>query len=374
MGPLHSLSSASSSSGAFLTSPSSLSPLDPSLPHPSSVSPSANTSFHAPVPSRYVADFEEIEFLGRGGFGEVVKVRNRLDDRLYAIKRILVAPGDRKIFREVKLLSRLHHQHVVRYYTTWMEDGSHHSRIHSSDQTIYPSKVLFIQMEFCDGQTLRDAIDVGIQLQSEGDVWRVFRQIIDALIHIHAQGIVHRDLKPSNIFMDTSGNVKIGDFGLATSSQALIDEGTPRELADSMATTMTGGMGGGTGGIMGYSSLTSGVGTSFYLSPEMTSNKHLGVKYTQKVDIYSLGIIFFEMCYPFSTAMERAKTLIDLRDSKVILPQDFPMDRMRNQALVIQWLLRHPPAERPTSLELSRSNLLPPQMEDAYLEEVARTI
>lgn len=50
------------------------------------------------------------------------------------------------------------------------------------------------------------------------------------------------------------------------------------------------------------------------------------------------------------------------------------MDHMRNQALVIQWLLRHPPAERPTSLELSRSNLLPPQMEDAYLEEVARTI
>lgn len=482
MGPIHSPSSSSSSSAALTTASAPLpprhshSPSDPSFPngHPtsfSSMSPSSS-SFHAPpVPSRYVADFEEIEFLGRGGFGEVVKVRNRLDDRLYAIKRILVAPGDRKIFREVKLLSRLHHQHVVRYYTTWMEDGSHHSRIrlageseegdesgsrdevdasweskveeedsrvddptkdlitflptlssqsspitrmrekeedgspgtssdeeedtegdgeHTGDESddgvdfmsldnssshplslfiqpssddsdeegneeetsneadfqginsfpgeessspsssfsesstgsigkrqaqgrlshvINQSKVLFIQMEFCDGQTLRDAIDAGIQLQSEGDVWRVFRQIIDGLIHIHGQGIVHRDLKPSNIFMDTSGNVKIGDFGLATSSQALIEEGTPRELEESTTTTMTGGMGGGGGGggILGYSSLTSGVGTSFYLSPEMTSNKHLGVKYTQKVDIYSLGIIFFEMCYPFTTAMERAK-------------------------------------------------------------------
>ncbi|KAJ2383791.1 eukaryotic translation initiation factor 2-alpha kinase, partial [Coemansia sp. RSA 2559] len=76
--------------------------------------------------SRYRADFEEVEFLGKGGFGSVVKARNRIDGRFYAIKKIKLDPrdneGSKKIFREVTTLSRLHHQNIVRYYTTWVED------------------------------------------------------------------------------------------------------------------------------------------------------------------------------------------------------------------------------------------------------------
>ena len=49
----------------------------------------------------------------------------------------------------------------------------------------------------------------------EDESWRLFRQILEGLVHIHSQGMIHRDLKPSNIFLDMSGNVKIGDFGLA---------------------------------------------------------------------------------------------------------------------------------------------------------------
>lgn len=85
---------------------------------PSHITQSAGTS-------RYRADFEEIEFLGKGGFGEVIKARNRLDNRLYAIKKIRLDPRDsedlRKILREVQTLSSLHHQYVVRYYATWFE-------------------------------------------------------------------------------------------------------------------------------------------------------------------------------------------------------------------------------------------------------------
>jgi serine/threonine protein kinase len=66
--------------------------------------------------SRYQADFEEVEFLGEGGFGKVVKAKNKLDGRFYAIKKIKLRPEDneQKVFREVNALSRLNHQFIVR--------------------------------------------------------------------------------------------------------------------------------------------------------------------------------------------------------------------------------------------------------------------
>ena len=78
-----------------------------------------------PSHSRYYNDFEELEFLGKGGFGEVVKVRNRLDNRFYAIKKIKLKPFNqnlnKKLLREVLAISRLHHENIVRYYQAWLE-------------------------------------------------------------------------------------------------------------------------------------------------------------------------------------------------------------------------------------------------------------
>merc|ERR1719233_690277 len=75
--------------------------------------------------SRLCQDFDVLSWLGRGGFGDVIKVKNKLDDQEYAIKRIRLNPADkgtnRKIMREVKLLSRLNHENVVRYYNSWQE-------------------------------------------------------------------------------------------------------------------------------------------------------------------------------------------------------------------------------------------------------------
>ena len=63
----------------------------------------------------------------------------------------------------------------------------------------------------------RTAIDNG--LYQDGDrVWRLFREIVEGLVHIHQQGMIHRDLKPVNIFLDSNDHVKIGDFGLATTN------------------------------------------------------------------------------------------------------------------------------------------------------------
>lgn len=74
---------------------------------------------------------------------------------------------------------------------------------------------MFIQMEFCEKSTLRSAIDKKL-FENTDKLWQYFREIAEGLSHIHQQGIIHRDLKPVNIFLDSRDQIKIGDFGLAT--------------------------------------------------------------------------------------------------------------------------------------------------------------
>ncbi|KAI9307588.1 hypothetical protein BJ944DRAFT_254924 [Cunninghamella echinulata] len=501
-----------------------------------------NTSSQLGSISRYRTDFEEIEYLGKGGFGEVVKSRNRLDGRLYAIKKIRLNPRDsegvRKILREVQTLSSLHHQYVVRYYATWFEDedgtgwkGSDdddddddesgfsdeesdsefddedgdvsllqrrydllsmdhsksrsYSAIHfevedddddddddddndddnddyshtdgndtdttgnfitfapsseaedtGSDITTTTSKshqlkkkilshahksidkqqhqhqrrqqpqstrVLYIQMEYCEKKTLRDIID---EKMDEPEIWRLFRQILEGLVHIHSQGMIHRDLKPSNIFLDSNNDVKIGDFGLATTNHTMVDvvNAFLRSSSHPNVSILAGGnnleqqskgIGYNTttttaensvlGSYTGYSaastnfgfdeSMTTGVGTTFYVSPEVLPDPSTGVtsgmRYNQKVDMFSLGIIFFEMCYPVSTGMQRAIVLNELRAGK--FPDDFPQ-HYTNQRTIIKLLISQQPKDRPNSFELLRSDLLPPKLEDEYINECVRTI
>lgn len=77
--------------------------------------------------SRITNEFEILEWLGRGAFGDVLKVKNKLDGGIYAIKRIELNPKNKqlhkKITREVKLLSRMNHENVVRYYNSWIESA-----------------------------------------------------------------------------------------------------------------------------------------------------------------------------------------------------------------------------------------------------------
>ena len=74
--------------------------------------------------SRYLSDFEEVEFLGKGAFGVVVKARNKLDERFYAVKKVHLsssAAEEERTMREIMALSRLDHPHIVRYVTCWIE-------------------------------------------------------------------------------------------------------------------------------------------------------------------------------------------------------------------------------------------------------------
>ncbi|KAJ2880081.1 eukaryotic translation initiation factor 2-alpha kinase [Coemansia asiatica] len=213
-------------------------------------------------------------------------------------------------------------------------------------------------MEYCENKTLNDLIREGID-EKEG--WRIFRQILEGLNHIHQSGVIHRDLKPVNAFLDGAGDIKIGDFGLATSSFAPMD-------ASAMSRHMSLDR-------SGEDALTADIGTSSYVAPEVTSAQGgSAARYNQKVDMYSLGIIFFEMCYPLNTGMERASVLHNLRKPEIEFPADFPVERMQLQYRIIRRLLNHTPRLRPSSTELLESDLLPPRVEDEHMRETIRAI
>ena len=172
--------------------------------------------------------------------------------------------------------------------------------------------------------------------------------------------MIHRDLKPVNIFLDSSDQIKIGDFGLATTN---FDFRAPHGEHDQDANETSND---------DEADMTGQIGTAMYVAPEINAGKVIAA-YNQKVDIYSLGIIFFEMCTPaLTTGMERIKVLSALRTKDILLPEDFDQTAGL-QAKIIRWLLVHDPSSRPTSWELLQSDYLPPpQVEEAQLQEMVK--
>lgn len=398
--------------------------------------------------SRFKNEFEHIKWLGKGAFGDVIKVRNKLDDGFYAIKRIELNPHrtqlNKKITREVKLLSRLNHENVVRYYNSWIEmaaiedtnsteesesERNHKNRAKSpteellslqnkrgwtldkasectsddssidtwiafrsgSKSPIEPSETvlperstneisvllqspqktslhMYIQMELCEKSTLRIAIDEGLYAEVDR-VWRLFREIVEGLCHIHQQGIIHRDLKPVNIFIGHDDHVKIGDFGLATT--IIRQRHTAVGVLDHIDVSGSSGI---PSSQLGKDiSHTGQVGTAFYVAPEL-SHTNRKTQYNQKVDTYSLGIIFFEMCHPpVATSMERCKIMNDIRLLNPVFPSDFPHSPSSHQTHLIKWMLDHDVKTRPSSQEVLQCDIVPPpQLEEAEVKDMVR--
>lgn len=223
-------------------------------------------------------------------------------------------------------------------------------------------RTLFIQMEFISGPTLRSAIDDGL---SRDECWALLRQMLEALTHINlTMGIIHRDLKPSNVFMGPDRKIKVGDFGLATTATSrFADDDTAEEEEDDSRLEPR---------MEGSTDLTTDVGTNLYIAPEVES----GGSYNAKVDMYSLGVLFFEMlassAQVYKTGMERVLTIKALREH-LTLPQAWPFGPDEAETRVVRWLLQHSPDARPTPLQLLRSKLLPDEdLEDEFVEEFLR--
>ncbi len=197
-----------------------------------------------------IADrYEVIEELGGGGMGSVYKVFDRKINDKVALKLIrpeiaFDAKTVERFNNELKLARKVTHRNICRLY-----DLGEHGKLH------------FITMEYVSGQDLKRMIRMTRQL-SIGTAVAITRQICEGLAESHRLGVVHRDLKPQNIMIDSDGNVKIMDFGIARS---LYSKGV----------TMTGVL----------------VGTPEYMSPEQAEASDVD----HRADIYALGIILYEM-------------------------------------------------------------------------------
>ena len=193
--------------------------------------------------------YQVVAPLGEGGMAAVYKAYQPAMERYVAIKVLPRHMSSSEEFiarfrREAKMLAQLQHVHILSVFDYGEEDG-------------YP----YIVMPFVPSGTLADVLQ-GKRL-SLSEVRRILTQIGDALSYAHTRGMVHRDIKPSNILVDERGNCLLTDFGLARMT----------EVSTKITTS---------GAVMG---------TPAYMSPEQGTGSNID----QRSDIYSLGIILYEM-------------------------------------------------------------------------------
>lgn len=190
-----------------------------------------------------------IEEVGRGGMGRVYKAEDLVLNITVALKIINPRHSQDARFidrfkKELLSARSISHENVIRIFDIGEED-----------------KIKYISMEFIKGQNLSDLLRTSGPFTPKRAV-DITRQICEALHAAHQQGIVHRDLKPSNIMVDVRGRARVMDFGIAKSISRL-DPEKPKTIA----------------------------GTPKYFSPEQSKIEHID----HRSDIYSLGLIIFEM-------------------------------------------------------------------------------
>jgi serine/threonine protein kinase/Tfp pilus assembly protein PilF len=227
--------------------------------------------------------------IGEGGMGEVYLAHDMRLDRKAALKILPAAvasdPGRMNRFvQEAKSASGLNHPNIITIYEIDEADSRH-----------------FIAMEFVEGETLRERMEAG-PLKLNQAV-KVATQTASALAAAHDAGIIHRDIKPDNIMIRRDGIVKVLDFGLAKLVERL-----PSELVDSEAPTS----------IPMKSEPGSVLGTAVYMSPEQAR----GVLVDSRTDIFSLGVVIYEMVtrsLPFKGA-DTIEILASILSDKEPLP------------------------------------------------------
>src|SRR5919109_4545143 len=189
--------------------------------------------------------------IGKGGMATVYKAYQASIDRYVAVKVLPSQLAESKEFatrfqQEARIIAKLEHPHILPVFDYGESNG-----------------VAYFVMRYLEAGTLKDRMVAGRPLPIK-EIDKLFTQLTDALSYAHSHGVVHRDLKPANALVDSQGNIFLTDFGIAK----LLESASPRLTQ--------------TDAIMG---------TPAYISPEQAQ----GQPVDQRSDIYSLGIILYEM-------------------------------------------------------------------------------
>lgn len=252
--------------------------------------------------------YELLEHIGGGGMADVYKAHDTILDRMVAVKILHAQLANDEEFLEkfrleAKGAARLSHPNIVGIYDVGHDAGKY-----------------FIVMEYIAGETLKKRVQREGRLSVEESL-RIAKEIARALREAHANNLVHCDIKPHNILVTADGRVKVADFGIA-------------RAVTSSTMTYDGNI----------------VGSVHYFSPEQAK----GTKITPKSDIYSLGVVLYEMLtgeLPFTGETTVSIALKHLQEEpKPIGQYDYTLPPMVEA--IVQRTMAKNPSERPNSDEL----------------------
>jgi serine/threonine protein kinase len=249
----------------------------------------------APLAQRY----DILAEAGHGSMGNVYKARDRETGEIVALKLL-----KREIASDQAMMERFKNELLFARKIT----HKNVCRVHEFNRI---GGIAYTSMEFVEGESLRSVINRfgGLPLRKAIDI---VLQICSGLDEAHAQGIVHRDLKPENVMIDAQGNVKIMDFGIARSMEAM--------------TRLTGSM----------------VGTPAYMAPEQVAGKSVDYR----TDIYALGLILYEIFTgkpAFQADNTVAVALKQMRESPIPPHEIDPTIPVSIERAILKCLEKEPP-------------------------------
>jgi len=239
----------------------------------------------------------EYQLIGKGGFGRVFKVFNNLDNQYYAIKQIKVTENNiANALKEIRILASVSHPHIIRYCHSWISSTPYHEDLSDDEEdteeedrmVIHKGQCYFfnIQMEYCFSTLKKYLLErnlIDFPMCSH-----IVYQITEGLYFLHMNSIIHRDLKPDNVLISSFQPlcVKITDFGLAKKILMVDDSCDASSYA----------------------------GSFLYSAPEQMNNK----VYSYASDVYSLGVLIYELQHLYRTDMERVISIQKLRQARCV--------------------------------------------------------
>ncbi|KAM8915004.1 LOW QUALITY PROTEIN: serine/threonine-protein kinase 4-like [Spinachia spinachia] len=188
--------------------------------------------------------FDVLEKLGEGSYGCVFKAHYKETGEIVAIKQVPVESDLQEIIKEISIMQQCNSPHVVRYYGSYFKNSD-----------------LWIVMEYCGAGSVSDIIRLRNKTMTEEEICAILQSTLKGLEYLHFMRKIHRDIKAGNILLNSEGQAKLADFGVAG------------QLTDTMAKRNT------------------VIGTPFWMAPEVIQE----IGYNCVADIWSLGITAIEM-------------------------------------------------------------------------------